>query len=281
MTRPPVFHGLWRTVQLVLVVSVLATLYFALDEYSLRRYLKGFSDAVVPLNASPEQKVEAILTWMRSGPARRDGAPDDFMANRDPQDTLNYGQLLKVCGTATNAFLNLALSSGLPARRLLLQNPDHGAKHVVAEVQIDGRWVVADPTLRTLFRDASGHLVTRDQLVNPATLAEVTRNIPNYPANYTYEKTAHVHLRGIPLIGDILRRVLDWAAPGWEESLNWTIPLERRSLGLMLLSLLVAVMSVLVNAIMGWYARTRLGIQRITMRGRLKRFGQALFSAPH
>jgi hypothetical protein len=281
MTRPFAFHGVWRFVQIVLVVSVLAALYFAFDEYSLRRYLKGFSDAVVPLNAPPDQKVEAILTWMRTGPARRDGAPDDYMANRDPQDTLNYGQLLKVCGTATNAFLNLALSGGLPARRLLLQNPDHGAKHVVAEVQINGQWIVADPTLRTLFRDASGHFVTRSQLAEPAMLAEVTRNIPDYPANYTYERTAHVHLRGIPIIGGLVRRALDAAIPGWEESLNWTMPLERRSLGLMLLALLVAVMSMLVNLAMGWYAHTRLGIQRITLRSRLKRFGQALFSTSH
>jgi hypothetical protein len=281
MTRPLVFHGLWRFVQLVLVVSVLAALYFALEEYSLRRYLKGFSDAVVPLNAPPEQRVEAILTWMRSGPARKDGAPDDFMANRDPQDTLNYGQLLKVCGTATNAFLNLTISGGLPARRLLLQDANHGAKHVVAEVQINGQWVVADPTLRVLFRDAAGHFVTRNQLMDPAMLAEVTRNIPDYPRDYTYERTAHVHLRAIPVFGGFLRRGLDWVNPRWEESLNWAMPLERRSLGLMIFAILVAITSLVVNAAMGWYARTRLGIQRATMRSRIKRLGQALFSAPH
>jgi DNA-binding protein Fis len=106
----------------------------------------------------------------------------------------------------------------------------------------------------------------------------VTRNIPDYPANYTYERTAHVHLRGIPLIGGLLRRALDGALPGWEESLNWTMPLERRSLGLMILALLVSVMSMFVNVAMDWYARTRLGIHRITLRSRLKRFGKAFFS---
>ncbi len=195
------FQGLRRFVHLVLVASLLVGVYGALEEYSLRRYLRGFSDAVVPLTASPEQKVEAILSWMRFGPARKADVPDDFLANRDPQDTLNYGQLLQVCGTATNAFINLATSSGLQARRLLLVTPDGGAKHVVAEVRIDGRWVVADPSLRILFRSVSGLPVTREQLKDLSVLREVTREIPGYPANFTYEGTAHVHLSRIPLLG--------------------------------------------------------------------------------
>ena len=33
---------------------------------------------------------------------------------------------------------------------------DRTAKHVVAEVLIDGRWVIADPAYRVLLRDAKG-----------------------------------------------------------------------------------------------------------------------------
>jgi hypothetical protein len=49
-----------------------------------------------------------------------------------------------VCGTATNAFINLADSGRLPARRILLLNSDQGAKHVDAEVLVKGRWIVLD-----------------------------------------------------------------------------------------------------------------------------------------
>ena len=52
-----------------------------------------------------------------------------ILSARDPQDTLNYHQLLEVCGSATNAFLNLSRSTGLQARRLLLLTPE---KFVVA-----------------------------------------------------------------------------------------------------------------------------------------------------
>jgi hypothetical protein len=279
MAGPYLFRGVWRVVQAVLIVSLLAAFFGAIDEYSLRRYLRGFSDAVVPLTATPEQRVEAILTWMRSGPARRSDTPDDFLANRDPQDTLNYGQLLQVCGTATNAFLNLALSSGLPARRLLLIGSDRGAKHVVAEVRIDSRWVIADPSLRILFRDTAGHTVTRQQLQDPAILREVTRNIPAYPPEYTYDKTSHVHLSRIPVVGKALRKVLDTVFPGWEEAVNWTMPLERKSFGLTLVALVVACMSLLTQIWMGWYAGKRLGFRPLGLPGQLTRIGKAIMSS--
>jgi len=46
-------------------------------EYSVRQYLNGFSDAIVPVPATPEQKVDAILNWMRSGPPRAVAANPD------------------------------------------------------------------------------------------------------------------------------------------------------------------------------------------------------------
>jgi hypothetical protein len=278
MAGPNFFRGLWRLTQAVLVISLLAAILGAINEYSLRRYLRGFSDAVVPLTAAPEQKVEAILTWMRAGPARRPNTPDEFMANRDPQDTLNYGQLLQVCGTATNAFLNLAASGGIPARRLLLIGPDRGAKHVVAEVRINGRWVVADPSLRILFRDAAGHTVTRQQLQDPAVLHFVTRGIPEYPASYTYDKTSHIHLSRIPVVGKLLRSALDEVSPGWDESVNWTMPLERKSYGLTLLALLLAGFCMLLNAVLTWYARSHFGFEGVGVREYLRRFGRAFSS---
>src|SRR5260221_727728 len=154
---------------------------------------------------------------MRRGPPRLVVSDPSALPGRHPETTLNYQQLLSVCGTATNAFLNLARSNGLSARRLLLLTPDGKAKHVVAEVLIDGRWVVADPAYRILLRDANGRLLTREDLRNPAVLAEATRAVPNYPKDYTYEKFAHVRLTRLPMQGFHLRWILDKVLPGWEE----------------------------------------------------------------
>ena len=176
-----------------------ALVYSAGWEYSVRRYLDGFSDAIVPANALPEQRVEAILDWMRQGPPRSAEPNPTGLAVRDPETTLNYQQLLSVCGTATNAFLNLARSSGLQVRRLLLLSPDRAAKHVVAEVLLNARWIVVDPTYRIVMRNAKGEMLTRKELQAPQNFAEATGKIPGYPPAYTYDKFAHVRIARLPL----------------------------------------------------------------------------------
>lgn len=93
------------------------SLYSAGWEYSVRQYLRGFSDAVVPESASPEQKVKLLLDWMRNGAPRTNAVNIADLSIRDPEDTLNYRQLLAVCGTAPKAFLNLARRAGLQGRR--------------------------------------------------------------------------------------------------------------------------------------------------------------------
>ena len=116
---------MWRGVNLLLVAVLVSSVYAGIREYSVRRYLDGFSDAIVP-NAMPEeQKLQAILDWMRAEPSRAIATDPDTLAKRDPEMTLTYRQLLNVCGTATNAFLNLVRSSDLRARRLLLLTPDN------------------------------------------------------------------------------------------------------------------------------------------------------------
>src|SRR2546421_9481732 len=46
-----------------------------------RSYLDGYSDAIVPNFAPPEERVEAILDWMRAGPSR------GIAANRSEEHT--------------------------------------------------------------------------------------------------------------------------------------------------------------------------------------------------
>lgn len=268
MNRHPTLRNVWYAVNGLLLISFLIFLYALIRDYSTREYLKGFSDAVTPAGATPEEKISEILAWMEHGPARRTGNASPN-AVHDPQQTLNYQSLLRVCGSATNAFVNLANSSGLQSRRLLLLDADRGARHVVAEVYIDGRWVVVDPAFRYLPRGADGHLLTRQELGKPEVLRDATRNVPNYNPAYTYESTAHVRLARIPIIGRFLRGTLNRVIPGWEDSIWWTVLLERRSFALLVVSFFLVVFFILVRFLMRWYVESRFGIPRVRVRQRV------------
>jgi hypothetical protein len=278
--KQSLFRIVWRSVNVALLVSVLVLLYAAGWEHSVRRYLDGFTDAVIPTDATPEQQVEAILLWMRNGPPRSSAPNPTGLAERDPQTVLNYKQLLAVCGTATNAFLNLARSNDLQVRRLLLLSPDRRAKHVVAEVLLDGRWIVVDPTYRAVMRNAKGEMLTRKQLQNPQTFAEATAAIPGYPPEYNYEKYAHVRVARLPLDGMRMRPALDWIFPGWDEKVDWSLFLERESFFVLSIAVLTTLFLLLVRMLLGWYADQRLHIPRFHLRSTLLRAGAAFFTTP-
>ena len=279
-TRHLIFRLVWRGVNLLLAVVVVSSMYAGVREYTVRQYLKGFSDAVVPEAAAPEQKVEAILAWMKSGPARYVARDPDGLSTRDPENTLNYRQLLSICGTATNAFLNLARSGGLSVRRLLLLTPERNTMHVVAEVLIDGHWVIVDPTYRVLLRNARGQLLTRAELRNSAVFTEAISAVPSYPSEYNFDHYAHVRLARLPLDGLGLRRLLDGALPGWDEAVDWSLLLERESFLVLVISVGLTLLFLLLRAVLAWYADSRLRIPRFHLREHFVRAGVAFFSTP-
>jgi hypothetical protein len=233
----PIVRACWFLANILLAVSIGLVLFSSGWEFSTRSYLKGFSDAIIPASDTPEQKIEAILSWMQHGPARRTTLDPEVLATRNPEDTLNYKQLLEVCGTASNAFLNLALSSGLRARRLLLLDENQRSKHVVVEILVDSRWIVVDPAFHSMLRLSDGRPATRDDLRNPEIFRTVAQTIPHYPTIYSYERTVHVRLARIPLVGSFLRQALNFVWPSWEESINWTLLLERESFALLTFSI--------------------------------------------
>jgi Transglutaminase-like superfamily len=276
----PVFRLIWWTSNFLLLVALIASMGTGVWEYSVRKYLKGFSDAIVPEAATSVDKVEAILAWMRNGPPRLEVTRPAEVSPRDPQDTLNYRQLLTVCGSATNAFLNLSRSTGLDARRLLLLTPDRNTKHVVAEVNVDGRWVVADPTYRVMLRDAKGNLLTRRDLQNSELFKQATSGIPAYTKDYTYENFAHVRVAALPFKGFQIRYLLDRIFPGWDEYLDWSLLLERRSFFYLFLSVDSLVLLILLRVFLAWIADNRLRIPRFHFRENLIRATAAFFTSP-
>jgi hypothetical protein len=267
----------WWSSNVLLAAALLALVYTGVREFSVRRYLDGYSDAIVPNFLPAEDKVEAILNWMRAEPSRGIAESPDSLARRDPEMTLNYAQLLRVCGTATNAFLNLTRASDLQVRRLLLLTPDHNAKHVVAEVLINQRWVIVDPSYRVIMKDAQGRFLTRKDLQNPAIFEQAVSAIPNYPREYNYENFAHVRLARLPLEGLHLRKLFDAIYPGWDEAVDWSLLLERQSFFYLVLAAAATLFFSVLRFVLAWYADSRLRIPRFHLREHMIRAGVAFF----
>jgi len=235
--------------------------------------LKGFSDAIVPLQGLPEEKTEALLGWLREEPDRR-GTFMERTNLRDPVGIVQDTRLLKVCGSASNAFVNLAEAAGLRTRRLLLLDASGGTKHVVVEVKWDERWVVVDPSFRSVFRDQSGRALTKEDLRNPEIFRDAISRIPNYKPTYTFDHTVHIHLTRIPLLGSFLRRALNFLFPQWEEVVNWGYFPENPSLWPILASLPLFLLGVFVRLIVRCYDREQLGSETFGMRRRLLETGR-------
>jgi len=281
MKNHPIIRACWFAVNALLFFSLVAVLYGAGWEFSTRSYLKGFSDAIIPASDDPEQKIEAILQWMAHGPVRRSAADPGGLAARNPEDTLNVQQLLEVCGTATNAFVNLAQSDGLRARRLLLLDQYGQSKHVVVEVLLGNRWVVVDPSHHFILRLPDGHFPTRTELKDPAILRAATQSMPTYPVIYTYESAVHVRLARIPWIGRRLRVIFNFIWPSWEEAINWTLLVERESFAMLVASIFLLCFALAARFLLGWYCRSKLGIARERLRDQILRAGHVMAGSSH
>ena len=273
------FRIVWYLVNASLIFALALAMFAIGWEFSTRRYLEGFSDAIVPATAPADEKIEAILNWMAHGPARQDATPDELLSDRDPTDTLNYAALLKVCGTATNAFINLIDSGGLESRRLLLLNSDQMTNHVVAEVLVKGRWIVVDPAYRIILRGSDGKPLTREDLIDPVTFGVATRHIPGYNPAYSYQYTSHVRLARLQVVGRPLQAILGREFPHWQDSATMTLFVERSSFGAMVAAVLLVLFLMLLRVAVRWYGEVRLGIHCRRVRNRLLQASGAFLRA--
>jgi len=255
---------LGQTASALAIGAILLLLYGLAWTYSTHRYLKGFADAIIPLNGSPQQKTEALLEWLRHAPERRDELLHGSNAKlRDPVLILQSSRLLKVCGTATNAFINLGDAAGLKTRRLLLLDASGSTMHVVAEVRWDDRWVSVDPQRGLVFRDHLGHALTKEELHDPEIFQDAISRMPNYRPTYSFERTAYIHLQRLPFLGDWLPRMLDQFFPRWEEAIDWGYLPENRSLWPVVASLPLLLLGVLIRLVGNLYGRNWFGCERL------------------
>ena len=217
---------------------------------------------------------------MKTGPSRAVAPKPDELSPRNPENTLNYKQLLTVCGSATNAFLNLSRSAGLESRRLLLLTRNRQTKHVVAEVLVNDRWIVVDPSFRMVMRDAGGRALSRKELQNAETFREAVSSVPNYPAEYNYDRYAHVRLARLPLDGFHLRKLLESVLPGWDETLDWSLFLERESYFVLVITAASALLLLMLRLVLAWYADHRLQVSRFHFRQHFLRATSAFLTTP-
>ena len=278
MKRESIFRAVNFSVNVFLISSLLLSLLGLGWEYSTRLYLAGFSNAVLPYSTTPEQNVAAILAWMEQGPARQSEYYSDDAENRDPIDTLNYKELLRVCGTATNAFVNLASAGGMQARRLLLLDAQGmNTNHVVAEVRINRRWVVVDPTYHAILTDSKGHPLTSQELAQPLAFQDATRKLDHYNPAYNYEHTAFIHFARLPVIGPFLQTKLNSVVPSWLDRINWTVLVERQSYNTLVVGIGLLCLAIFLRRLVFGYGH-KLGIAATSPWEQLRHGGVALFS---
>lgn len=173
-------------------------------ETHTRAYLENISQHIVSPMATSRQKVEALLEWMQLERAKEPLSNSfDRLLNREPVVNLSHRDLLTICGTSANGFVNLASNMNIPVRRLLLMDEHYDSYHVVSEVKINNEWTVVDPS-RGIFLNK-----TRQQMAG---------------------NTDHIRLAKIPIIGRHLQGFLIRNYPHWSDFMYLSFILERESL---------------------------------------------------
>ena len=279
MSRTRIYGAVRFSIRVVILLSLLLLCWGLVRECYARWYLDGFLTAVVPLEGTPQQKVEAVLDWMRHFPGRRASeppAPSD--SYRDPVGDLSYAELLGNCGTSATVLLAAADRLGIKARRLLLMDENYHNVHVATELLIDGRWVVADALYRTFLKDRRGRLLTKEELRIPQVFQEATSSIPGYDPAYKYGRVVHISAGSVPVLGGYLRRALDSLRPGWDDSPFLSQMASRSSLAQVVLSSLLLIFSLAARLFLNRYGAARLGISHIRLRDRLLRALSGFFS---
>ncbi|MGB8849328.1 MAG: hypothetical protein WCC76_06400, partial [Candidatus Acidiferrales bacterium] len=97
---------------------------------------------------------------------------------------------------------------------------------------------------------------------------------------YTYERTVHVRVARLPIIGGALRSTLDHIMPGWEDSVFVTLLVERLSFTATTVSILCVLFFLLVRLALRHYGESRLGVHYLRFRERLWRAFQTFLREP-
>jgi hypothetical protein len=148
----------------------------------------------------------------------------------------------------------------------ILLNSRQMTKHVVAEVLIDGHWIVVDPAFRVILHGNDGSFLTREELADPVVLSAATKDIHGYRSDYTFDRTAHVRMARLILVGPPLHGVLDRLLPSWQDSMALSLLLERESLTTVVLAIVLVALFGFLRVALRWYGEKHLGVRPVRFR---------------
>jgi len=275
------FRPIWWSCNLLLVLALAATFYAGVWEYSVRQYLKGVSTAIIPNSASQQQKLEIILARMSAKPALPAQEPGELNSLADLLENLKDEGLFEISDTNLDYFLNLSWSAGLQSRPLYLLSKENQITRSVAEVRLEGRWIIVDPDLHAIMKDAKGNLLSRNDLQHPETSAMgPTNSLSGYLPERPYAKVTNLRIAASPHFESSLWNRLEKFLSKSEEYLHWSPPFERRSF-LYLFSSIGSLLCLLsVRAVLAWMADHYLGIPRFHLLANLRHAAISFFRMP-
>ncbi len=168
-------------------------------EQRLVRYVAYSHQEVRVLRGPEDIRSGLVRLWYRFNPL-----------HPGPGDVLRWGGDYRgSCGSQSSVVVAMLQSRGVPSRHLMLFDPGGRSIHDVVEASIGGRWVVADPQFGLVFRRPDGQLATaRDLATDKRILRAFTDSIPRYAGLYTYDSTANMNWRKVPVVLPALRAVL-------------------------------------------------------------------------
>lgn len=118
--------------------------------------VKALSDELVTGISDPHQQIIAFMKHI-------DGFKVGIASAGTPDATLD--ERVGACGAFTNTLLALAAAQGLEGRYVNLHNYPANNGHTVAEIRLNGKWVLYDPTF--------GAIYTRAGDADPLSYAEI------------------------------------------------------------------------------------------------------------
>jgi len=151
--------------------------FIPVDAYELATGMALFratADRLVAGTPGDRERLESLMEWTYENVRPQYAAP-----NRVVPD--NYLDIVRrghgYCDQSAHVFATLAYHAGYDSRLLFLRAPDGVSPHTVAEVEVDGSWILVDPWMGEIFVDTNGQLAGVEDLGVSATLAEGYRLI--------------------------------------------------------------------------------------------------------
>lgn len=143
-------------------------------------FLRATADRIARAGATDAERLEMLLTWTQDNVRPSFAAPYRVVSDT-PFGVVRRG--FGYCDQMAHVFVSMLSYMGYEGHMLFLQRVEGDSPHSVAEVKVGDRWIVADPWLGILWKDASGQLIGTAELKSDP---DILRRL-GYPSWLTVE----------------------------------------------------------------------------------------------